>query len=433
MILQFEVENNCSINEKQRLAFIADSKTEHEDSLINYEKYKILPTIGIYGKNASGKTNILKSFKHIRDMIRTSHDFNPAGPIPFYTPFKFTTEKNKPSNFEIIFICNEKRFAYGFSHNSNEILEEYLYIFNSSKPSKIFERKREEENDVYSFGSKYEGMEYLIERTHKNKLFLSVSSQWAAKIEEINDIFNYFENSILYYQKNCNEPSNEWRKKTTQLLIENKEARIFLKKLIKHFNLEMIDIKASNQTLNFENLPQDIQKLIEKLEGLNKGERETKEQTEIKAPKVSFVYNIDNIEYFLEFVEESNGIQKIYDIFSLLFESLTSKKVLIIDEIEMGLHPILAKELVRLFQDTKINIFGSQLLFTTHDINILDLSLLRRDQIWFVSKSIEQKYSTNLYSLGDINGVRITDNISRNYLLGKYSNTPEVQAWRDDL
>lgn len=421
MILQFDMENNRSIRSRKRLSFIADNKPEHKQSLITCDKYNILPVIGIYGKNAAGKTNILKAFKHIRDMIRFSHEFNPVMPIPFYEPFKFTNEINSPSIFEISFICKGKKYVYGFSHNSSEILEEYLYIFNSVKPTKIFERNFFNNSDNYSFGSKYENMEYLTERTHKNKLFLSVAAQWAAKIEEINDIFNYFENNILYYQKNWNEASPEFFEKTTQLLLENEEGKNVIKSLIKHFDLEFEDIKANRQVVELEKLPEEIQMI---LKNLNKA-KET-ESSELTASQVSSMYNINNEEYFLGLKDESNGIQKLYDLFAILFESLTEQKVVIIDELEMGLHPILARELIRLFQDSTINKFHSQLLFTTHDTNILDLSLLRRDQLWFVSKEINSNYATDLYSLSDINGVRMNDNIARNYLLGKYSTIPEI-------
>lgn len=421
MLLQFDIENNRSIKNKKRLSFIADNKPEHKEALIKYDKHNILPVIGIYGKNAAGKTNILKSFKHIRNMIRFSHEFNPVMPIPFYEPFKFTNDIDIPSSFEVSFICKDKKYNYGFSHNSSEILEEYLYVFNSVKPTKIFERSFNNNNDNFSFGNNYENMEYLTERTHKNKLFLSVAAQWAAKIEEINDIFNYFENSILYYQKNWNEPSNEFFEKTTQLLIENEEARDFIKNLIKHLDLEFENIKVNRQTVDIEKLPEEIQLLIKNLNSNKENEK-----SELTASQISSLYNINEEEYSLNLKDESNGIQKLYDLFSILFESFTKQKIVIIDEIEMGLHPILAKELIRLFQDLTINKFHSQLLFTTHDTNILNTSLLRRDQFWFVSKDIKNNYATDLYSLSDINGVRINDNIARNYLLGKYSTIPEI-------
>lgn len=423
MILTLDVENNLSVNENQRIALVADSKGEHEEALIIFEKYKILPTVGIYGKNAAGKTNIIKAFKHVKDMIITSHNFNPTKPIPYYTPFKFSTEKDKPSKFEIMFVCNNKRYVYGFSHNSKKVLEEYLYIFNSSKASKIFER---DEFNNYTFGNKFESMEYLKERTHDNKLFLSVASQWAANISEINDIFNYFENDILYYQKNCNDNSPGWFEDTTNLLVENEEARLFLKKLITYFDLEMTDITADKTTLEIESMPDNLKNFILNFPG------SIIEEVKGESSSISSIYTIDQEKFILNLNEESNGIQKIYELFPFLFKSLTSKKILILDEIEMGLHPLLAKELIKLFQNKEINIYESQLLFTTHDTNILDLSLLRRDQIWFVAKSIEDRFATELYSLSDIKGVRTTDNIARDYLVGKYTNIPKIKSWRDN-
>ena len=104
MLLQYDIENNLSVKSRQRVAFIADNKKELVDSEIDVLGYKILPVIGLYGKNASGKTNLLKGLKHIYDMVILSHSFDPARPIPFYTPFAFTKEKNKESKFEITFM-----------------------------------------------------------------------------------------------------------------------------------------------------------------------------------------------------------------------------------------------------------------------------------------------------------------------------------------
>lgn len=424
MILQLDMENNYSINNNQRVAFIADAKSEHEEALISFGKYKIVPALGIYGKNASGKTNVIKGFEHVRDMIIESHSFNPTRSIPFYTPFKFIEEKDRDSKFEIMFVSNEKRYIYGFSHNSKRVSEEYLYIFKTVKPTKIFERKEKE----YSFGNEYEELEYLKERTHDNKLFLSVASQWAANVVEINDIYSYFENDIICCKNSCNELSPEFFNKTTDLLVENEEARNFLKKIIKYFDLEMTEIRADKTLLELDKIPPEVAEILKKIRNPqeNSGEQEV-----LFGSRIMSTYSIDGIEYQLNIQEESNGIQKLYDLFSILFTSLTSKKFVIIDEIEMGLHPILSKELIRLFQDREINVHGSQLLFTTHDTNILDLSLLRRDQIWFTSKSLENRYSTEVYSLSDVNGVRMKDNISKDYLNGRYTEIPKIPQWRD--
>ena len=422
MLLQYDIENNLSVKSRQRVAFIADNKKELVDSEIDVLGYKILPVIGLYGKNASGKTNLLKGLKHIYDMVILSHSFDPARPIPFYTPFAFTKEKNKESKFEITFMINEKRYVYGFSHDSLEIKEEYLYVFNSSKPSKIFDKDINTQ-EVYTFGQNYSGLKDYVGKTHKNKLFLSTAAQWAADQKEINDIYNFFRNGIVYYQKDCGIPSVEFENETTSLLIEDENARKFFKTLISYLDLEIEDIKPTKIPVDLNELPEEVKKIIEAARNGDKN---------LEATSVKTLYNINGVNYDLDLKQESNGIQKIYQLFPLLYHGLNNKKIIVIDEIETGLHPLLIKGIIKLFQNKNINKYNSQLFFTTHITNILDLELLRRDQIWFTERELDNEYSTEVYSLADVKGVRTSDNIEKEYLKGKYTKTPREILWNSD-
>ncbi|MGL5935254.1 MAG: AAA family ATPase, partial [Cetobacterium sp.] len=321
-------------------------------------------------------------------------------------------DKTLPTEFVITFEVNEKKYFYKISYNNKIILEESLFVYNSVKPSKIFERTGKE----YSLSNEYESIRDLIERTHDNKLFLSVISQWVADKKEINDIYNFFKNDIIYFQNNYNSPSQNYRKKTTKLLTSDPNAGLFLKKIINYFNLEMNDIKADSFSIAFEKIPSDLRTFLESIQHLSK----SKQTDDITAETIQSTYEINDKNYVLNFDEESNGTQKIYDLFSILYSGLNSKKIILLDEVEMGLHTLLAKQLIKLFQDLTINKFNSQLLFTTHDTNILDLEFLRRDQIWFARKKVQDNYATKLYSLATI-PIRLSTNIVKNYIEGKYT------------
>ena len=416
MLLEYDIENNLSIKNRQKLSFIADNKKELINSEINIQGYRVLPVIALYGKNASGKTNFLKGLKHVYDMVISSHSFDPVRPIPFYDPFIFTEEKNKDSKYEITFIVKDKRYLYGFSHDSMEIKEEYLYVFNSSKPTKIFD-KNINNKEIYSFGQNYNALKDYIGKTHKNKLFLSTAAQWAADQEEINDIYDFFRNGMIYYQKDCDMPAVEFENETTSLLIENENARNFFKSLINYFDLDFNDIKPTKIPFDLDELPEEIKKIIELTKKSDSG---------LEATNIKTLYSIKGKNYDIDLKQESNGIQKIYQLFPLLYHGLNSKKIIVIDEIETGLHPLLVKNIIKLFQDKKINKYNSQLFFTTHITNILDLRLLRRDQIWFTKREAQNEYSTEAYSLAEIKGTRLSDNIERDYLKGEYVRIPKT-------
>lgn len=420
MLLQYDIENNLSIKERQRVSFVADKKKENIECTIGTAGFDVVPVVAIYGKNASGKTNVLKGLKHIFDMVTMSPIFDPFEGIPFYHPFKFSNKKNEDSKFEITFTIKEKRYTYGFSHNNKEITEEYLYVFNTQKPTKIFDKEVGDES--YTFGTNYGDLEEYVEKTHNNKLLLSTIAHWAANQSEITAIYEFFKNGMLYYQKDCGIPAFEFEKATSKLLIEDEKAREFLKLLIKYLDMEIVDIEVKNIEVNIENAPEEVRDFIKFIK---------KEQPNFTATDVKTVYNIAGEKYSLDLDAESNGIQKIYQIFPLLYHGLTGKKIIVIDEIETGLHPLIVKAIIKLFQNREINKYNSQLIFTTHLPTVLDLQLLRRDEIWFAERTLERGYSTELYSLADVTGVRTTDNIEREYLQGKYNRIPSKNTWID--
>ena len=421
MILQYDVENNLSIRDRQRVVMMPSGKKEKIDSILEIDKYEALPVIAIYGKNASGKTNTIKSLEQIFKMVSISHNFDPVRPIDDYNPFIFINEeqKEKPTTYEIVFVVENKKYVYGFSYNSERILEEYLYVYNSKKASKIFDRNSEEEEE-YSFGTNYVTLSDYIGKTHKNKLFLSIVAQWAADQKEINSIYDFFRNGMVSYPKDYRDSSINFGIETTMLLEKNPEAKDFLGKFIKYMELEMKDFKVTNLPVDLKDMPEQVKAFLEKIA--------TVKNEEIKATNVKTIYEINDSIYELDLGTESNGIQKLYQIFPLIFYALTKKRIILIDEIETGLHPTLIKKIIQLFQNKEFNKFGSQLIFTTHLTSILDSTLLRRDQIWFTERNLENNYSTEIFPLSEIKGVRISDNLERDYLKGEYVNVPTLNA-----
>ena len=154
-------------------------------------------------------------------------------------------------------------------------------------------------------------------------------------------------------------------------------------------------------------------------------------ESDLEATNIKTFYSVKGMNYDLDLKQESNGIQKIYQLFPLLYHGLNNKKIIVIDEIETGLHPLLVKNIIKLFQNKKINKYNSQLFFTTHITNILDLKILRRDQIWFTEREAENGYSTKTYSLTNIKGTRLSDNIEKEYLKGSYVKVPQGLIWED--
>ena len=197
MLVEFSVENFMSIKDKAILSMVAG-----KDSLLPENKFEIngeelLRSVAIYGANASGKSNLFKALTMAVIMVRISQRRQIGEKILEVTPFKFDAESvNKPSKFEFIFVQNKIKYKYGFSANSEAIIEEYLYKYNSSKPTLIF--KRENINE-YKFIKKDEKiLKDIQEKNIDNKLFLSTATSWNYK--ETEDAYSWFDKKIDTYK-----------------------------------------------------------------------------------------------------------------------------------------------------------------------------------------------------------------------------------------
>ncbi|WP_338557869.1 ATP-binding protein [Paraclostridium sordellii] len=404
MILEFKCSNYKSIKDVAKLSMMATKTKEHEDNILYFKEKGVLPTVAIYGANGAGKTNILKAIGFLNYMVSNSNQFNPGDEIPFF-PHKLSNEKQ--SNFSIQVELNGIRYAYGFSNNKEEILEEYLYHFKNNRPSKIFDRRVED----YTFGADYKKdlKELQLKMSKKNKLFLSIAANWTNNYE-IMSIFEYFHRDMVITTFANNEP---WKRDSLLMINDSQEYKDAFISLLKALDIGITNVVVDVKQIkvNYDdlpaNMPEELKMFISKSENID----------------IDVKVCYDDLEINLN--EESTGVNKLFEIGIPILDVLKNGKVLIYDELETSIHPILVKSIIRLFEDKKINKNNSQLIFTTHDSNLLDLDLLRRDQIWFAEKSRENK-STILYSLIALKNVRNDENIENGYIRGKYGSIPFI-------
>lgn len=404
MILEFTCDNYKSIKYESKLSMMGTKDKNHIESLLSYKNKPVLPIVAIYGANGAGKTNLLQAIGFLNFMVSNSNKFEPGDSIPFF-PHKLS-DKNE-STFTIQVSINGIRYAYGFSNNNEEILTEYLYHFKSNKQAKIFEREKES----YSFGKEYiKDLKDVKEKmSKKNKLFLSLSASWINNLDIIN-VFNYLKNDIII---NTIQHNEDWKKHSLMLIRNDKKYKDAFIAFLQALNIDItdIDVEVKNIKLNYEDLPQsmpeELKMLISNSEGID----------------IDTKLKYDDLEIDLN--EESIGINKLFEIGIPLLDIFKSGKVLVYDELETSIHPILVKTIIDMFKNKKLNSKGGQLIFTTHDSNLLNLDLLRRDQIWMAEKDKEEK-STRIYSLSDLKNIRNDENIENGYIRGKYGSIPFI-------
>lgn len=385
MLLEFSCSNFKSIKEKVTFSAIATDNIKNEKYLKKFDDFRVLHTSVIYGPNGAGKSNIFKGIGFMRDLVIKSRENRPGEVL------KQPTHKmahDKKSEFNMQFIINNIRYAYGFVLKNNLVDEEYLYYFEDKNAMNVFERK---EGEV-CLGEKFEENKVLLEIIENeigdNKLLLSCIGD-KSDIFEINNAFLFFKEYLVIQ----NSDVKTERKNCIKVMMENEKMRELIISVFREFDSDIKDIKIESSGENLDD--KDI--------------------------RIKFVY--DEFETDL-YKEESTGINKLFDLVLPIVESFINGKVMIVDEIELNLHRNIAYKIISLF-NTHLPNNSAQLIFTSHDISLLSLNLFRNDQIWFAQLGKDR--ATELYSLVEIKNIRADENIAKGYIMGRYGAVPSFK------
>lgn len=390
MLIQFSVENYLSIKDKIVLSMLAGKDSEHPEYLISDTNKNYLKSAVIYGANASGKSNVLNAFWFMVNYVLTSHNQQLHKSID-RSPFKFDKiTPVQPSSFEVIFIVEGVRYAYGFSVTDKEVVEEYLYYYPNGRPALIFERTN---TKLFRFMIDIDEQTTLKERTSANKLYLSVASNWS--YSKVIPAFEWFASCRIVTK---NSVADAYGLEAEQLKDDTYRSVIASMLRIADFGIHSLLIREAEPLL-----------------ALQKGNGH---YNNIDAVHIIQDENGNAVSYALPMSEESDGTNSYFRLIGVIKKALDQGTLLVADEIDAHLHPLLTKHLVSLFNSAEYNANGAQLIFTSHNTNLLDLELLRRDQIWFTEKD-EQTSSTDLFSLYDFS-VREDTKIENGYLIGRY-------------
>ena len=421
MLIEFSVKNFLSFKNKVTLSMEKGNGDENLDNIISIKNVDLLKTAAIYGANASGKSNILKALTCAILMVRNSSLIPVGGKWTFIKPFLFDEiSNNKPSEFEFIFMANDVKYRYFFSVDVNRVYDEVLDAYYSQKPTNIFTRTK---TNIYEFTSDKNKLESLSTNNTENKLFLSTATTW--NYDKTKDVYLWFVNTIDTYDSFDKIADND--------LIDysngDKKLKDFALKLLKEADILIKDI-----TVDYEEKEMDstvIDMLVPSLAG-TRGKYKVK-NVNIELEHEVIDYSNNKHTYKLNFTEESSGTRVLFAFAPFLKRAFETTKVIVVDELERSMHPALVEFIVKLFNNKEINKANSQLIFTTHATNLLDLELLRRDQIWFTEKNPENGVS-DLYPL-DSFSVRKDENIQKGYINGRYGAIPfirDIDLWLED-
>ena len=420
MLVEFSVKNFLSFKDKVTLSMEKGNGDENLENVIANDIADLIKTVAIYGANASGKSNILKAFACAIFMVRNSNLMPVGGKWNFIKPFLFDeNSKNMPSEFEFIFIINNVKYKYFFSADANKIYDETLDAYYSQKPTNIFTRTN---TNIYEFYNDKSKLDSLASNNTDNKLFLSTATTW--NYEKTKDVYLWFLSVIETYDSMDNIKD----KNLIAYSNEDKKLKEFTLKLLKEADILIKDI-----SIDYEENENDS-KLLDMFVPVV---AELDEKYKVKNVNIELEHEIINnnnaCAYKLNLNDESSGTKVLFAFAPFLKRAFETTKVIIIDELERSLHPALVEFIVKLFNNKEINKVNSQLIFTTHLTNLLNIEILRRDQIWFTEKNPDSGVS-EIYPL-DSFSVRKDENIQKGYINGRYGAIPfikDIDLWLED-
>jgi AAA15 family ATPase/GTPase len=433
MLIRFTVSNYLSFNEEIEFSMIPGKCRSHAHHVVKGNKrgsINVLRAGIIYGANASGKSNLVKAMSFARHLI--INGTRPKKHIP-RAHFKFDAScVNKPSRFEFEFKLKKEAYAYGFELDSQRIHDEWLYKITKTTQKKIFERHTLDNNESkvefgdFPFNDKREQKLVNLMKTRENQLFLTQSIE--AGIKQFEHIINWFRKLIIIFPGAYDHG--------IELAIEKNETiHHLLLDFLERFDTGISGISTKQMDLKNDAaaLPEEIQtRLTETLETgkmtiLNTPNNvrclvSMNKQNELEVFKLMANHKIKDStnETSLEIKDESDGTQRLLDLIPVLYLVLNEDYVCIIDELDRSMHPKLSFNILEMFLDNRAN-HESQLIVTTHETSLLNLNLLRRDEIWFVEKNKDG--ASSVFSLEEF-VPRYDSDVRKGYLLGRFGGIP---------
>ncbi|NMG83436.1 MAG: AAA family ATPase [Methanosarcinales archaeon] len=415
MLIEFNVQNFRSIKEEVTFSLVASADNSLDNNLIKTDLLRdnLLRSAVIYGANASGKSNVILAFNFLKIFVETAHTFQKGTKIN-YSPFKLDKKcLSKPSKFEVVFIKNNIKYVYGVSLNSEKIIDEYLYYYPKDRKALIFERK---DTNNYRFTIDRKEQKFISEKTLDNVLYLSNSTQ--LNYDKTSEAFDWFKDNLGIIGTTDHPRLIDY---TIHKFSEDEKTKKFILKALSEADLGINDISVSIEKILIDEIPTPIR---ERFKAVMSGGDRKLEKIDIKTihKVIDETGNEDYVKF--DFKEESEGTKRLFSLIGPWIDSLNNGRVLIVDELDTKLHHLLNVFLIKLFNDPTQNKNNAQLIFTTHNTNLLDLDIFRRDQIWFTEKN-PSKGSTDLYSLIEFKP-RKDKNIQKGYLAGRYGAIPFI-------
>lgn len=429
MLLYFKTKNYRSIKDEAFLDMGAASLKDSAANLLDFGKSKYLPAVAIYGKNGGGKTNLIRAMWLAVQFICNAQKTQTENAKVPVSPFRLDDYScDEPTEFEFCYVYNGVKYIYGFSATREEIKTEYLYHYPKGRMAKIFTRQNG--NFTFPQNGEQSHKELISNAVAPNQLFFSVSCTMNYK--PCLEAMRWFRDKIVFSRDYTD---------INKSLIDNSENEAMLQAIVSaakkaDVGIQDMRFEINNKEIDLDSddFPEQFQGMFKALKAFSEALKQSGNESEVKLntgelKSITYHYGINKNgtqdKFELSLGDESDGTKRLMALAPAIEKTIKEGGVLIVDELESELHLLLMKYVVDRFQKQESNSKQAQIIFTTHETALLNLDILRRDQIYFVDKSKKDGISS-LYSLYDFN-IRNDMNIQKAYLIGKFGAVPSIE------
>ena len=412
MLLEFRLRNYRTFRDEANFSLVASAdkalQTENTAETDLRGVGRSVRSAVIYGPNAGGKTTLFRALQLMRGVVVESAALTPDQQLNVQ-PFRLNEEsKHEPTLFEATVLIDGVRHQYGFEFTPGRIISEWLLVYQTARPQRWINRTydRKTNKEEFEFSTYLTGPKRVWQdATRPNGLFLSTAIQLNS--DALRPLFQWFNVALNVFLDGGHLPLDY----STNMIAKNQDAILAMLTAADMgiTNVSVERTKGVQHSFIFDSQTRQIQ--------TSDGE------AEIALPK--FQHTVGKVKDQFDYADESQGTQKLFALAGPILDIIEKGYLLVIDELDRSLHPLLVRQIVETFHDPAINRHGAQLIFSTHDTSLLDPTLLRRDQIWFVEKDDAQ--AATLVPLTDFSP-RKNEAFEKGYLTGRYGGVPVLSG-----
>ncbi|HWQ91296.1 MAG TPA: ATP-binding protein, partial [Clostridia bacterium] len=380
---------------------------------------RLVKAAALYGPNAGGKSNVLLALRFLRWLVvESATGQKPEAKLPA-EPFRLDKESRKaPTTLELTFIAKNTRYELAIAVTIDRIVQERLVAYPQGRAQVWYDRVWNEEAKQYDWSletTHFHRDPGIVEKTRPNTLFLSTAAVW--NNTQVAPVYQWFSRKLAFMNLSPDgaQLSHDF---TAEMVQSSGEWRKVITGLLRSADLGLTDVEATVQT------DAEVEKFFNTILNQLRDAGASSDEFAGKVWQITFQHaGKGGGDFPIHWADESAGTRRFFSVLGPWLTAINEGQVLCVDELETSLHPSLAAELLRLLFKRKDTELRPQLLFTTHNPLLLDMTLLRRDQIWFADKN--QEGESFLYPLTDYKP-RADESLVRGYLSGRYGAVPFI-------